>query len=206
MFFSVSFCMIFATAISKSSWVTCTRRSRRAYMPAKVLSITQLKFLTLRQKLIYQLQCSNWKIFVPNKRIYILHLHNQISKLTCFSASSLDFSTWAPTHLLGDFPQVNPPDEICICICICICRQKTTSPCQVHFSGVNFEDVKTSVLIRRWEFNFPELHHSQSIEVIRTFSAWWWNWFINETYQCDQDGGGQNRGCRSCSLPWSPKT
>ena len=37
MFFSVSFCMIFATAISKSSWVTCTRRSRSAYMPAKVL-------------------------------------------------------------------------------------------------------------------------------------------------------------------------
>ena len=36
MFFSVSFCMIFATAISKSSWVTCTRLSRRAYMPAKI--------------------------------------------------------------------------------------------------------------------------------------------------------------------------
>ena len=33
MFFSVSFCMIFATAISKSSCVTCTRLSRRAYMP-----------------------------------------------------------------------------------------------------------------------------------------------------------------------------
>ena len=33
MFFSVSFCMIFATAISKSSCVTCTRLSRSAYMP-----------------------------------------------------------------------------------------------------------------------------------------------------------------------------
>ena len=35
-FFSESFCMIFATANSKSSWVTWTRRSRRAYMPASV--------------------------------------------------------------------------------------------------------------------------------------------------------------------------
>mmetsp|Transcript_33176 Transcript_33176/g.93948 ORF Transcript_33176/g.93948 Transcript_33176/m.93948 type:complete len:206 (+) Transcript_33176:207-824(+) len=36
MFLSVSFFITFATAISKSSWVTCTRRSRRAYMPASV--------------------------------------------------------------------------------------------------------------------------------------------------------------------------
>ena len=36
MFFSESFCMIFATAISKSSCVTWTRRSRNAYMPASV--------------------------------------------------------------------------------------------------------------------------------------------------------------------------
>ena len=36
MFFSESFCIILATAISKSSWVTCTLLSRRAYMPASV--------------------------------------------------------------------------------------------------------------------------------------------------------------------------
>ena len=36
MFFSESFCMIFATAISKSSCVTWTRRSLNAYMPASV--------------------------------------------------------------------------------------------------------------------------------------------------------------------------
>ena len=34
--------------------------------------------------------------------------------------------------------------------------QQVSSPCQVHFSWVNFEDVKTCVLIRRWEFNFSE--------------------------------------------------
>mmetsp|Transcript_31574 Transcript_31574/g.82540 ORF Transcript_31574/g.82540 Transcript_31574/m.82540 type:complete len:328 (-) Transcript_31574:228-1211(-) len=36
MFFSESFCITFATAISKSSCVTCTRRSRSANMPASV--------------------------------------------------------------------------------------------------------------------------------------------------------------------------
>jgi hypothetical protein len=36
MFLSVSFFMTLATAISKSSWVTCTRRSRNANMPASV--------------------------------------------------------------------------------------------------------------------------------------------------------------------------
>lgn len=36
MFLSVSFFITFATAISKSSCVTCTRRSRRANMPASV--------------------------------------------------------------------------------------------------------------------------------------------------------------------------
>ncbi len=36
MFLSVSFFITLATAISKSSWVTCTRRSRKANMPASV--------------------------------------------------------------------------------------------------------------------------------------------------------------------------
>ena len=36
MFFSESFCIILATAISKSSWVTWTRLSLRAYIPASV--------------------------------------------------------------------------------------------------------------------------------------------------------------------------
>mmetsp|Transcript_56476 Transcript_56476/g.129690 ORF Transcript_56476/g.129690 Transcript_56476/m.129690 type:complete len:324 (+) Transcript_56476:337-1308(+) len=36
MFFSLSFCITLATAISKSSCVTCTRRSRKANMPASV--------------------------------------------------------------------------------------------------------------------------------------------------------------------------
>ena len=36
MFFSLSFFITLATAISKSLWVTCTRRSRSANMPASV--------------------------------------------------------------------------------------------------------------------------------------------------------------------------
>ena len=36
MFFSESFCITLATAISKSSWVTCTRLSRSANIPASV--------------------------------------------------------------------------------------------------------------------------------------------------------------------------
>lgn len=36
MFFSVSFFITLATAISKSSWVTCTLLSRRANIPASV--------------------------------------------------------------------------------------------------------------------------------------------------------------------------
>uniref|UniRef100_A0A8D8UVF9 Uncharacterized protein n=1 Tax=Cacopsylla melanoneura TaxID=428564 RepID=A0A8D8UVF9_9HEMI len=35
-FFSESFCITLATAISKSSCVTCTRLSRKAYIPASV--------------------------------------------------------------------------------------------------------------------------------------------------------------------------
>merc|ERR1719458_697960 len=66
------------------------------------------------------------------------HVHSPLSESihTRFSASSLHFSTRAPTHLLCDLPQVDPP-------------------CQVHLSGVNLENVETSVLIRRGEFDFP---------------------------------------------------
>ena len=48
--------------------------------------------------------------------------------------------------------------------------QQDASPCQVHFSGVNFEDVKTGVLIRRWEFNFPALNNSRDFHDIQAYS------------------------------------
>ena len=35
------------------------------------------------------------------------------------------------------------------------CTSSEIGPGQIHFSGVNFEDVKTGILIRRWELNFP---------------------------------------------------
>ena len=53
--------------------------------------------------------------------------------------------------------------------------QQDASPCQVHFSGVNFEDVKTGVLIRRWEFNFPAVTNSRDFHDIQAYSE---NWFI----------------------------
>ena len=88
MFFSVSFCMIFATAISKSSCVTCTRLSRRAYMPEI------LNWREHRDKILFWSGCvsTSW------------------SK-TCFSASSLHFSARAPSHLLRDLSQVNSSGE-----------------------------------------------------------------------------------------------
>ena len=36
-------------------------------------------------------------------------------------------------------------------------RSSDAPPSQVHFSGVNLENVETRVLIRRGELNFPEV-------------------------------------------------
>ena len=51
------------------------------------------------------------------------------------------------------------------------CTSSEIGPGQIHFSGVNFEDVKTGILIRRWELNFPE---SGAIKVISFVFVNYW--------------------------------
>ena len=59
MFFSVSFFITFATAISKSSWVTCTLLSRRANIPASVQTACKIQSGSTWENHIYTL-CICW--------------------------------------------------------------------------------------------------------------------------------------------------
>ena len=109
MFTNLAVWQTLATAISKSSWVTWTLLSLRAYMPASVQ--TPWKYTKV------------WNVWAPEI----------LPQFTCYWANShLNLSTRGSRHQLCYLPQIDASS-------------------QIHFSGVDLQDVQTGLLMSNQE-------------------------------------------------------